>query len=52
MFTREEPQLVINAAAYTDVDGAESDSASVKVNHLGVQHLAEACAAVQAAIDC
>ncbi|UWP86007.1 dTDP-4-dehydrorhamnose reductase [Dactylosporangium fulvum] len=38
--------VVINAAAWTDVDGAESDeAAATAVNGTGVAHLASACAA-------
>lgn len=37
--------VVFNCAAYTDVDGAESDEAAAnKVNGLGVELLAKACA--------
>jgi dTDP-4-dehydrorhamnose reductase len=40
--------LVINAAAYTDVDGAETDaSAAFAVNSHGVGHLASLCAALE-----
>lgn len=40
------PRLVINGAAYTAVDKAESDRENVfLVNHLGVANLASACAA-------
>ena len=38
------PQVVINAAAWTDVDGAEEkQDACYAVNVLGVKHLATAC---------
>lgn len=41
------PRLVINAAAYTAVDGAESDiEAAMAANHLGPKAIAEACAAL------
>ncbi|MCZ6834171.1 MAG: dTDP-4-dehydrorhamnose reductase [Planctomycetota bacterium] len=43
-FEREHPSLVINAAAYTNVDGAEDDPAADLVNHIGPGNLAEACA--------
>ena len=37
--------LVVNCAAWTDVDGAESaEEAATAVNGTGVRHLAEACA--------
>lgn len=40
-----QPDVVVNAAAYTAVDKAESDSKSVDlINHLSVKHLAECCA--------
>lgn len=39
------PDLVINAGAYTNVDGAESDrDAAYAINAIGAGHLAEACA--------
>jgi dTDP-4-dehydrorhamnose reductase len=41
---RVRPDVVINAAAFNDVDGAESDVASaMAVNAVGVGHLARAC---------
>jgi dTDP-4-dehydrorhamnose reductase len=43
---RLEPSVVINVAAYTAVDKAESDAAAAfRVNRDGAAHLAEACAA-------
>lgn len=40
-----DPHLVINCAAYTDVDGAESEPAlAYKVNRDGVRHLSNICA--------
>ena len=40
------PQIVINAAAYTDVEAAESDAAAAHaVNAAGAGHVAAACAA-------
>ncbi|GHU95666.1 NAD(P)-dependent oxidoreductase [Bacteroidia bacterium] len=43
------PQVVINCAAYTAVDKAESDpAAAALINAAAVQHLAAACAAVDA----
>lgn len=43
------PSLVINAAGYTDVDGAESDElAADRVNRAGPANLAAACLAVGA----
>ncbi len=45
------PELVINAAAYTDVDGAETDrEAAYRVNALGPWNLALACQAAGAAL--
>ena len=45
------PELVIHAAAYTDVDGAELDAdLAYKVNAVGTQNLAVASAAVGASI--
>ena len=43
------PKLVINAAAYTNVDGAETNrDLAMKVNGYGVGNLAEACKKVNA----
>ena len=40
----EQPDLVINAAAYTDVESAEEDSEKADlINHLAVKNLAQAC---------
>lgn len=45
------PDIVINAAAYTAVDKAESDSESAfLINRLGPENLARACAKAEAAI--
>ncbi|MBC7343722.1 MAG: dTDP-4-dehydrorhamnose reductase, partial [Clostridia bacterium] len=45
------PQVVINCAAYTDVDGAEKNrDLAVMVNALGARNLALACRAVDAAL--
>lgn len=47
--TELQPDLVLNAAAYTRVDDAESQpEAAFAVNAHGVRHLAEACADVRA----
>ena len=41
---RVRPDVVINAAAFNDVDGAEADlAAAISVNAVGVGHLARAC---------
>ncbi|WP_369854478.1 dTDP-4-dehydrorhamnose reductase [Candidatus Thalassolituus haligoni] len=43
------PDIVLNAAAYTEVDKAESDTISAfKVNALGVSYLANACKNINA----
>lgn len=43
-----QPQLIINAAAYTAVDKAESDSARADaVNHLGAKNLAKAAQSIK-----
>jgi dTDP-4-dehydrorhamnose reductase len=45
----EQPDAVINCAAYTDVDGAESnEAASNEANAYGVENLANACKAADA----
>lgn len=42
--SRFEPQLIVNAAAYTNVNQAESQSdTAFAINGLGVRHLAELC---------
>jgi dTDP-4-dehydrorhamnose reductase len=44
-FARAQPSLVINAAAYTAVDAAETNIAAAEAgNHTGPLHLAELCA--------
>jgi dTDP-4-dehydrorhamnose reductase len=43
---REHPEVVVNAAAYTAVDKAETEPAVARVvNALGAEHVARACAA-------
>jgi dTDP-4-dehydrorhamnose reductase len=43
-FARHRPDIVINCAAYTAVDAAESDEATaLRVNGTGPRHVAEAC---------
>jgi dTDP-4-dehydrorhamnose reductase len=45
-FARAKPDLVINAAAYTAVDAAETERESARAgNHTGPEHLARLCAA-------
>jgi dTDP-4-dehydrorhamnose reductase len=45
------PQVVVNCAAYNDVDGAEDDPASaLRINALSVRHLRDAAAAGGAAL--
>src|SRR5688572_32980288 len=45
------PDAVINCAAWTDVDGAESDEAgAMLVNDAGASHVARACSRVGATI--
>ncbi len=49
VIAREKPDVVINAAAYTAVDKAESEVGLVhQVNQYGCQYLANACADVKA----
>jgi dTDP-4-dehydrorhamnose reductase len=44
-FVEHRPSLVFNCAAYTNVDGCESDEeGAYRVNALGAKHLAQACA--------
>lgn len=48
-FTASRPQVVIHAAAYTDVDGCEREPAlAMRVNGEGTRHVAEAAAAIGA----
>jgi dTDP-4-dehydrorhamnose reductase len=50
-FDRERPEVVVNCAAFTDVDRAESErEAAYRVNRDAPQFLAEACARTGAAI--
>ena len=45
------PNLIVNAAAYTNVENAESDSASAfQVNDLGVANLVSVCERVKASL--
>jgi dTDP-4-dehydrorhamnose reductase len=43
--SRLSPSVAINAAAYTNVDRAESDASAFAVNRDGVAHVAQACGA-------
>jgi dTDP-4-dehydrorhamnose reductase len=48
---RHRPAVVVHAAAYTDVAGAERDRATPwRVNVLGTRHVADACAAAGAVL--
>jgi dTDP-4-dehydrorhamnose reductase len=48
--TETHPEIVINCAAWTDVDGCESDVArAFQVNSLGPENLARACQKINAA---
>jgi dTDP-4-dehydrorhamnose reductase len=48
-FSREKPDAVINCAAFTDVDGAESNAEDCyKANAFGVENLATACRKINA----
>ena len=48
---RERPQVVVNASAYTDVDGAERDEAgATRVNADAVAVLGEECMAIRAGL--
>ena len=50
-FVREQPEVVVNCAAYTDVDGAESNAdAAARVNVEGARYLALAAAEIGAAV--
>lgn len=51
VFQRELPALVINCAAYTDVDGAEeNEEEAFRINEGGARNVAEAAAAVGARV--
>jgi dTDP-4-dehydrorhamnose reductase len=46
---KEAPDIVLHAAAYTDVDGCESNAAeAMRINSDGTAHIAEACRALNA----
>src|SRR3990167_2783119 len=47
LVTKLKPRLVINAAAYTDVDGCESNSGlAMQINGDAVGYLADACSEI------
>jgi len=49
IFSREKPEAVINCAAFTDVDGAESNAdACYQANAFGVENLGRACRKINA----
>ena len=49
IFSRESPEAVINCAAFTDVDGAESNAdACYQANAFGVENLGMACRKINA----
>jgi len=49
IFSREKPEAVINCAAFTDVDGAESNAdACYQANAFGVENLGMACRKINA----
>ena len=51
LVTKLKPRLVINAAAYTDVDGCESNSGlAMQINGDAVGYLADACSEIDAVI--
>jgi dTDP-4-dehydrorhamnose reductase len=44
LMAREQPEIVINATGYTDVDGAEAEpGAADQINRIGPGHLARSC---------
>ena len=51
VLARHRPEVVINTAAYTAVDAAESHQAAAQlVNETGARNVAEACLAIEAAL--